>query len=788
MLAIWAKTPASKVLTALAPVFRTIPEFPVTVVQEHSVPEGTKVILALGGDSLRQLQVEKIVAKGRTITGYRTKPLMRVGVPVLVSYSPDIGEIDHGYYIDLLTDATLAVRFCLTGQWHPVYGTYRYVTDFTDLCAAIEQRYAKTGTPVEVSKDTETLGLDPYAPPALAYPGAYIVTIQASHQPGTADVVRFADRAHEAHCLHDPAFREHLEFLLRSPKVSLRGANFKYDLHWLWVRGGLTCSTFKFDTTIVGSLLDENRSNALDVHVKIYAPPLAGYSDAFDRSVNKGRMDQVPPDQLLPYAGGDVDGDLQVATAMKRELLRDPKLTAFYVNILHPAARAFEWVEQGGICIDPAAFQELKADLEVEHARLVKAACKILGGRIVVKHGDSSKPGGMNLTKASMLRDFMFSPMGLNLKPKVFTEKPDKDGIKRPATSVEHLEMFADVEGAKEFIGLIREDSSVMKTYGTYVVGFLEHLRSDGRLHPTYFLYVGNQDEGEGGARTGRLSAKNPAFQTVPKHTKWAGRIRRCYPAPPGYVIVERDYSQGELRVAACIAYEDNMIAAYRAGRDLHIETAAPFAGYTYDGLAALEHTNLHLFEETRQLGKAGNFGLLFDMREEGFMAYAKANYGVDLTWDAAHEFREGFFAKYPKLLVYHKQAKREAREKLQVRTPLGRIRHLPLIKSKNSEVASLAERQAVNSPVQGTLTDMTLWTIALEHQRGLSQIAPCFGACHDSIVNYVPEDRVQEIVTQQLDQMEALPFEKVGWSPQLTFKADAKVGVNWGTLQKFQR
>lgn len=790
LLTIWSKTAPAKVLKNLSPVLRVVPKLPVQVVNDQTVPEGTTAILALGGDALKKLQDNKIVAKNRTTTSYRTLPQMMGGVPVLVSYSPEIGEIDHGYYVDLLTDVTLAIRYCLTGKWQPVYGQYRYVTDFSELCASIEQQHKATGQPVDVAKDLETLGLDPYAEPMLSppFPGAYIVSMQATHQKGKADVVRFASREHEKARLQDAAFREQVEFLLGCSYIRLKGANFKYDLHWLWQRGTFVCKTFSFDTTIVGSLLDENRSNALDVHVKIYVPSLAGYSDRFDREVDKSRMDKVPPDQLLPYAGGDVDGDLQVAEAMKKELLQDPKLTSFYVNILHPAARAFEWVEQGGILIDKPAFQELKSDLETEHSRLVKESCKIMGGRIVAKHGDLTRPGGMNLTKASMLCDFMFSPMGLNLKPKMWTAKSDKDGIKRPSTAMEHLEMFADVPEAKAFIDLVRLDSGVMKTYNTYVIGFLEHLRSDGRLHPTYYLFVGNQEEGEGGARTGRLSCKAPAFQTVPKHTAWAQRIRRCYPAPQGYVVVERDYSQGELRVVACIAHESNMIAAYKAGRDLHIDTAAPFAGYTYEGLQALEKTDPHKFEETRQLGKAGNFGLVFGMKEEGFVVYARVNYGVDLTWDEAHEFREGYFKKYPNLLVYHEQYKRMGREQKQVRTPLGRIRHLPLIKSPNREVAAKAERQAINSPVQGTLTDMGLWTIALEHKTGLSALAPCFGACHDSILNYVPEDQVQEIVTQQLEQMENLPFEQVGWKPQLKFVADAKVGKNWGELHKFKR
>lgn len=773
---------------ALSPVLRSVPELPVKVVNDYTVPEGTNAILALGGDALKRLQDAKVVAKNRTVTSLRTTPHMMVGTPVLVSYSPDIGDIDHGYHVDLLTDVTLAIRYCLTGLWTPVLGKYRYVQDFSELIEGIEAEHTFSQEPVDLDLDLETLGLDPYALPTLIHPGAYIVTIQATRASGKADVVRFADRLHESQRLQDPAFREQLKFLLTCPYIRLKGANLKYDLHWLWVRAALNCTNFTFDTTIVGSLLDENRSNALDVHVKIYVPKLAGYSDRFDREVDKARMDKVPPDQLLPYAGGDVDGGYQVAGAMKRELLRDPKLTSFYVNILHPAARAFEQIEQGGIVVDKEAYKELKADLETEHARLVKETVKIMGGRIYAKHYDLSKPGGMNLTKASMLCDFMFSPMGLNLKPKMSTAKPDKDGIQRPSTAMEHLEMFADDPKAKDFIELIRQDSGVMKTYNTYVVGFLEHLRSDGRYHPTYYLFVGNKDEGEGGALTGRLSCKDPAFQTIPKHTKWAKRIRRCFPAPPGYVVVERDYGQGELRVIACIANEANMINVFKSGRDIHVDTAAPFAGFSYDGLMALEKTDLHTFEETRQLGKAGNFGLVFGMKEEGFVNYARGNYGVELTWDQAHEFREGFFQKYPNLLVYHEQYKRIAREQKMVRGPLGRIRHLPLIKSPNREVAAKAERQAINSPVQGTLTDMVLWTVALENKSGLAAIAPCFGCCHDSIMNYVPEDKVDEVVTKQIETMENLPFDKVGWKPQLNFAADAKVGQNWGEMKKFER
>lgn len=786
MLTIWTKCNNERTRASLAPILSRAPGLPVTITNQYEVPPETKTLLALGGDSLKHLQEQKVVPKNRTTTSLRTIPHHLQGLPVLVSYSPDIWEIDHGYYVDLLTDTSLAVRHCQTGSWKPQYGHYRYVEDFAAFCQGVVAEHAFLQQPVDVSFDLETLGLDPYALPTLfpPFPGAYIVTMQASRLKGEADVVRFLHRHDEQTRLQASThLQEQLTFLFTDPRVRIKGADFKFDQHWLWVRARQQVKTFTFDTTLVGSLLDENRSNGLDVHAKIYVPAMGAYSDEFDLAVDKARMDKVHPDKLLPYAGGDSDVTLQAAEVMKSELLKDPALTRFYVTILHPAAKAMAALEQGGVVVDRDAYRELRADLEAEQIRLVGEASKLLGGRILAKHRDDSKLGGLNLTKASMLCDFLFSPMGLNLKPKQFTAKPDKDGIQRPSTALEHLEQFADHPEAGPFVALYREYSGIQKTLDTYVVGFLEHLRSDGRFHPTYFLFVGNKLLNQGGAKTGRLSAKAPAWQTVPKHTKWAKRIRRCFPAPPGYVVVERDYSQGELRVAACIANETNMIAAYKANRDLHAETAGPFRGYSYEAMMLLKKTEEDVFAEIRQLGKAGNFGLLFGMYIDGFIDYARDNYGVVLTYEEAKDFRNAFFKRYPKLLDYHEDCKRIARRDRQIRTPLGRIRHLPLIKSPNPEVRAKAERQAINSPVQGTLTDMTLWTLALEHEQGLHSIAPAFGSTHDSITNYVPEDQVSAVVPRQLEIMQSLPFHTVGWTPQLTFTADAKVGPNLADL-----
>jgi DNA polymerase I-like protein with 3'-5' exonuclease and polymerase domains len=495
------------------------------------------------------------------------------------------------------------------------------------------------------------------------------------------------------------------------------------------------------------------------------------------------------PEGFITYAGGDTDACLQVSIAEKEILLRDPQLTGFYVNILHPAARAFEMVERGGVLLDMDAYDHLESEVNKEIDQLLAKGKAILGGRLVAKHRDLDKRGHLNLMKASLLIDYMFSPAGLNLTPKMFTEGSEGKPDKTPSVALEHLMMFKDDPKAKDFVGLMEAYGSATKTMSTYITGFRKHIRSDGRFHPSYYFFAGNKDEGEGGTNTGRTSCRDPAFQTIPKHTVWAKLIRRCFTAPPGYFILENDYSQGELRVMACVANELTMIQAYLNDMDLHSVTSGRFAGYSYEEMMKMKNSAdeaiVHIFEEIRQLGKAGNFGLIYGMSAGGFHAYAESNYGVKLGEGEAEKFRDGFFDTYTALPAYHEEYKAHARLHGYVRSPLGRLRHLPLIKTPNRQYRAQAERQSINAPIQSTLSDMMIWAIALAHKQGWFKDSPCFGMVHDAKYTYIPQDNYLMYAKREQENMENLPFEQVGWKPQLKFTADGKFGLNMADLKK---
>ena len=326
--------------------------------------------------------------------------------------------------------------------------------------------------------------------------------------------------------------------------------------------------------------------------------------------------------------------------------------------------------------------------------------------------------------------------------------------------------------------------------HSTYCKGFLEHLRPDGRFHPSYFLH--NAGEDSGGTRTGRLSARDPAFQTTPKHSKRAKKLRRAFVAPKGYTILGGDYSQGELKIAACLANELVMIQAYKEGMDLHSITSSSLKGISWEKMMWMKENDPDEFDLLRFTGKAANFGLIYGMQAAGFREYASVTYGVKMTEQEAEVSRERFFLRYPALLPWHEAYKEYAKKWKCVRSPLGRIRHLPLIDSKNWAAKSKAERQAINSPVQSTLSDFSLWAEALiDKEYGfdptLSGGICSFGQVHDQLLFYVPEDDCDVWAGRLKAVMENLPFHEIGWEPQLKFTVDFEVGKSFDALKKLK-
>jgi DNA polymerase-1 len=231
------------------------------------------------------------------------------------------------------------------------------------------------------------------------------------------------------------------------------------------------------------------------------------------------------------------------------------------------------------------------------------------------------------------------------------------------------------------FAELVREYRDARKRCTTYGRDWLKHVRQDGRVY-AHWQQIG--------ATSGRMACGSPNLQNLPR-----GAYRRCFQAPAGRTLIKADYSQIELRIAAKISGDANMLAAYQAGHDLHTLTARRVLG--------METVN----KEQRQLAKALNFGLLYGMGSKGFQGYAKAKYALDLSEDQANAYRMAFFKAYPGLAAWHRRVKQG--HAAETRTLAGR--------------RCLLHKEAydtfrLNAPVQGTGADGLKLALALLWER----------------------------------------------------------------------
>jgi DNA polymerase-1 len=258
---------------------------------------------------------------------------------------------------------------------------------------------------------------------------------------------------------------------------------------------------------------------------------------------------------------------------------------------------------------------------------------------------------------------------------------------------------------------LLREYRAAKKLSTTYGPSWLKDSYSAGRVFAHWWQL---------GAGSGRMACSSPNLQNLPRSPPY----RWCFTAPPGRVLVKADYSQIELRIAAKVAGEANMIEAYRRGDDLHILTARQI-------LSKAEVT-----KADRQLAKAVNFGLLYGMGARGFRMYARSKYGVELTEAQAQQYRSAFFAAYPALAAWHRKVSRTERRPVETRTLAGR---------RVLNVTGFNEK--LNSPVQGTGADGLKRALGLLWDRR----GECPGAVpvlvvHDEIVVECNQDKAEAV------------------------------------------
>lgn len=410
------------------------------------------------------------------------------------------------------------------------------------------------------------------------------------------------------------------------------------------------------------------------------------------------------------------------------------KLLTLVENLLTPASLAFSRVEHYGCPIDVEYLEELKIATTAEVEEL-------LGKLRALVENDTFNPGSPKQVMA------------------VFVD----NGLKLTSGEKEVLQMTSKLPTTSpkmvEFINLLLEYRQKSKVLKTYVDGLLTRVEEDGRVHSDFKIT---------GADTGRLSSRDPNLQNIP--TIMGPQIKRAFIAPPGWVFVNADYSQLELRVTAYLSRDPNLMEAYRKGFDVHRWVAS----FVFDKpMEDITH-----FE--RYMAKYIDFGLIYGRQARGITEGFEAEYIYDMTgtrptiaW--ADEIQEKFFAGFPTLKSFIDAQHKLVRRLFYVESPSGRRRRFPFL---DGSVMGSVERKAVNTPIQGFASDIALNAI-INLDRTLDPTeAYIISSVHDSVMLLVREDRFDCIIPIIRHVMETPPVVDPPFDVPL--KVDIGYGKDW--------
>ena len=329
-------------------------------------------------------------------------------------------------------------------------------------------------------------------------------------------------------------------------------------------------------------------------------------------------------------------------------------------------------------------------------------------------------------------------------------EKPKMTKTKQFCTDEEYLQSFAHKH---RIVDLVLEYRGVKKLLSTYVEALPQLVnRRTGRIHTSFNQAV---------TATGRLSSTNPNLQNIPVRDEMGRRIREAFiPSDDDHVLLSADYSQVELRLMAHLSGDESLIAAFAHGEDVHAATAAKLFGKPIAEVTA----------EERRRAKTANFGIIY-----GISAFGLSQ-RLEIPRKEAKELIDGYFASYPKVREYMERVVDEARRDGYVATIFGRRRYLNDIASRNAVARGLAERNAVNAPIQGSAADiMKIAMIAVSRRFAAEGIrSRVILQVHDELVVDTlreEQERVARIVTESMEAAAAL---------KVRLLADCGVGANW--------
>jgi len=517
--------------------------------------------------------------------------------------------------------------------------------------------------------------------------------------------------------------------IYENPKTLKVGQNIKYDLEVLR-NYGIALQGPLFDTMVAHYLLQPELRHNMDFMAEVYLNYETVHIDALIGPKGKAQknMRELAPSEVYNYACEDADITLQLKNVLQPKLV-EAGVERLFNEVEMPLIPVLAEMECNGVRIDTAALKETSQVFTERMQQLEKEIHQVAGKTF-------------NITSPKQVGDILFGEMKI-------IDNPKKTNTGQYVTSEEVLQAL---RSKHPIVAHILDYRALKKLLGTYVDALPKLINPrTGHIHTSFNQAV---------TVTGRLSSSNPNLQNIPIRSEDGKEIRKCFIPEEGCEFFSADYSQIELRVMAHLSQDANMLKAFREGYDIHAATAAkiynkPVSEVTRDG---------------RTKAKQANFGIIYGITVVGLADR------LNIERAEAKQLIDGYFKMFPQVRDYMEQAKETARANGYVETFFHRRRYLPDINSINGIVRKVAERNAINAPIQGSAADIIKVAMVRIFQRFQRE------NIRSKMILQVHDELNFSVLPTEKEQVERIVMEEMqaAYPLDVPLVADSGWGNNW--------
>ena len=529
-------------------------------------------------------------------------------------------------------------------------------------------------------------------------------------------------------CIAAEASAAQFKAILEDPTITKFGFDIKYQMDVL-AHEGISIVGKLRDVELMHYLLDPEKAHKLDILSKSYLGVDIDQTPAVRKEVSL--FDDVEEEESSDRNRFREAAAILLIGAKVWAELQDAGIVELYETVEEPLIRVLSRMECAGVKVDVPTLMEYAESLRAEIAENESVVRQIAGDP------------ELNVSSPKQLGELLFEKLKLDPKAKKSargTWSTDEDTLVELADESPVIDAILDYRAAKKLLS-------------TYIEPFPKYISPvTGRIHTTFNQAL---------TSTGRLSSSNPNLQNIPIRTDRGRSIRKAFVAQdPESVIVSADYSQIELRIMAHLCGDEHLIHAFREGIDVHAATAAKIFHLPVEAVSA----------DQRRIAKTANFGIMY-----GISAFGLAQ-RLRIPRSEAKKIIDDYFASFPAIRSFIDRTVAAARENGYVETLFGRRRYIPDINSKNMTLRSLAERNAVNAPIQGTSADIIkIAMIRIDSRlRESALTARMVLQIHDELVFEAPLSEVESLKEMVVSEMEGV----IKLSVPLT--VECKDGKNW--------